>query len=70
MNHGATHQSHKTAQLRLFEIVQLSIQTIFLANMRPLPLLVHLIVQCKSIAVQLLGAKMENTQVRGIKVLS
>jgi hypothetical protein len=57
-----THQSHKTAQLRLLEIVQFPIETISLSNMRPLPFMARVLVQCKSVVMQL-----EANEVWGIK---
>jgi hypothetical protein len=48
-----THQSHKTAQLRLLEIVQFPIETISLAKMRPLPFVARVFMQCESVVVQL-----------------
>lgn len=63
-----THQFLKTAQLRLLEIVEFAIKAISIAKMCPLPLMPRVLMQCKSVVVQL-EAKNENMQVRGIERL-
>jgi hypothetical protein len=52
-----THQSHKTAQLRLLEIVEFAIKAISISKMGPLPLVARVFMQCKSIVVQLEAKK-------------
>ena len=55
-----THQSLKTAQLWLLEIVELSIKSISLANSSLLLLAARVIMQRKGVGMQL-EAKNENT---------
>jgi len=46
-------QSHKAAQLRLLEIVEFPIKSISLALMSLLPLIMSVLMQCKSVVMQL-----------------